>query len=130
MRSIWVRHASAWLSKNMFAQYTYIDEQHKLALTSVIRQQPFVTEAYIAKLYKAARMAENGEKPLEGIAANCMRQKTKDKETWLATATDPNTGIFIQLSQTTGTGMLLAVGKKWVIQGHDPVSNTTQTKLL
>lgn len=114
----------------MFAQYTFIDEQHKLAMTSVIRQQPYVTEAYLAKLYKAARMAENGEKPLEGIAANCLRHKVKDKETWLATATDPSTGIFIQLSQATGSGVMLTVGKKWAIQGHDPVSNTTQTKLL
>lgn len=113
----------------MFAQYTFIEEQHKLALTSVIHQQSYVTEAYLAKLYRAAldtlRPQSKVVPPDGTIAANCI----KTKEATLATATDMNSGVFIQLADT-GKGNMLTVGKKWAIQGFDPISSTTQTKLL
>lgn len=112
----------------MFAQHTFIDEQHKLAMTSVIRQQNYVTEPFLAKLYKAALDAMKPPSktlPVENMAVNCV----KTKEATLATATDLTTGIFVQLADT-GKGNMLTVGKKWAIQGTDPVSNTSVIKLL
>lgn len=111
----------------MFAQYTYIDETHKMAMTSVIRQQTFVTEAFLAKLYKAAleAMKSPGKPPDHHTVVSCV----KSKEATVGTATDMQSGVYVQLADS-GKGNMLTVGKKWAIQGHDSVSNSIAIKLL
>lgn len=115
----------------MFGTHPYIDETHKMAMTSVIRQQTFVTEVFLAKLYKAALDAlknpskQIGTSPDHHTVVSCV----KSKEVVVGTATDMQSGVYVQLANS-GNGNMLTVGKKWAIQGFDQVSNTAAVKLL
>lgn len=112
----------------MFTQHAYIDDSHKPALESVIRQHEVVTEKLIAKLYLVA---------LESFKSEGKLPQPQPSVSWsyvggtdgnaLSSATDEQTGIYVQLAGAKGKLLMLTVGTKWAMQA--PSQHAIATKL-
>jgi hypothetical protein len=114
----------------MFVQHTYIEEPHKSALESTIRQHDGISEPYLAQLYKAALdvymlAGEAVTKP--GLIFSRI---ANDKHV-VASVTDERNGFYMQLAGAlkANQGRQLTFGQKWVMQGKADNLSTTATKL-
>lgn len=111
----------------MFAKYTYIPEDHKVTLRSVIAQHNVVTEPFLAHLYLIALnlFRKTGEKPDSTIYT----QFIEGSNGIVAGATDEKTGIYVQLSGAPGaSSQMLTVGQKWAAQAVLPGMSQIVTK--
>lgn len=113
----------------MFIQHAYIEEPHKAALESTIRQHNGVTEQFLAKLYKSAfdvfTMAEQAP-PAPGLVSS----RIANEKHVIASVTDERSGIYLQLAgeiKKPHMGKQLTLGQKWIMQGS--AASTTATKL-
>jgi hypothetical protein len=113
----------------MFVQHQFIEEQHKAALESTIRQHAGITEPFLAKLYKAAfdvyTQAELAP-PTPGLVFS----RFVNEKHVVASVTDERTGLYLQLAgeiKKPHMGKQLTFGQKWIMQGS--AASTTATKL-
>lgn len=113
----------------MFIQHEFIEEQHKAALESTIRQHNGITEQFLAKLYKAAfdvfTQAEQAP-PQPGLVFS----RIANEKHAVASVTDERSGLYLQLAgeiKKPHTGKQLTMGQKWIMQGS--AASTTATKL-
>lgn len=113
----------------MFVQHNYIEEQHKSALESTIRQHAGVTESYLAKLYKAALELFTTENPAPQPGMIYSRI-TNDKFV-VASVTDERTGNYMQLAGEVKSvqGRQITFGQKWIMEGKSDKLSTSATKL-
>jgi hypothetical protein len=113
----------------MFVQHQFIEEQHKAALESTIRQHAGITEPFLAKLYKAAldvyTLADQAA-PQPGLVFS----RIANEKHVVASVTDERTGTYLQLAgeiKKPNVGKQLTMGQKWIMQGS--AASTTATKL-
>jgi hypothetical protein len=115
----------------MFAQHTFIEETHKPVMESVIRQNNFVTEKLLAKLYGVAHDLYRATEPIE-VTNDVSTSKIVSDKAIVTSATDMQSGIYVQLAgdgKPTATNRQLTVGQKWAMQGKHPTLAQVATKL-
>ena len=97
-----------------FTQYSYIDEPHKPILDKIVDAHPGdVDSRLLAMLYRDAHDSLNGvnAKPASAIS------RFSAGEIQVATATDTETGVYLQLASVVGIARpMLTVGRKWAME--------------
>lgn len=107
----------------MFAQYEFIEEAHKVALESTIRNHHFLTQQLAVKLYKTALDAAKGKVTPE---AGLLVSRVDNAKLALGTCTDTRTGVFVQIVRLADDGqVLLTVGQRWVVESTDAATGTS-----
>jgi hypothetical protein len=116
----------------MFAQSTFIEDTHKPIMESVIRQNNYVNEKLLTRLYAAAWSvySDRNYKPQSSEQLSISRIESKDAV--VAAATDMPSGFYVQLAgdvKPQTTGKQLTVGRKLLMQGRHESLGQVATKL-
>lgn len=107
----------------MFAQYQFIEETHKVALESAVRNHTGLTIPLAAKLYRLALESASTKAGAEhGFAVS----RIDAANYAVGTCTDTRSGIFVQLVIfNADKRRLLTVGTRWVTETTDRATGTT-----
>ena len=113
----------------MFAQYTYIAQQHHVALESCIRTHSVVSginAQLLAKMYKLALDGLTQVVKEDGLFIS----RLTDGNTFLSAVTDSKTGLYIQLATVKGQQTnYLTLGQKWAMEQFSPAHGNVATVL-
>lgn len=116
----------------MFAQHTSIEDSHKPVMESVIRQNNFITEKLMAKLYLTAWSLYQDKSYQPQSSENMSVSRVESKDVVVVAATDMASGFYIQLAgdvKPAAVGKHLTVGRKLAMQGKHATLGQTATKL-
>jgi hypothetical protein len=111
----------------MFEHLGFIPQAHQVALQSAIRNHNMgtgIASTLLGALYKLALDGLAGPVIHKDFYTSTLRDKNGIA---LSTATDPGTGIFVQLAQATGSP-LLTFGQKWAVEGINQIQGNIATK--
>ncbi len=110
----------------MFNHYRHILPEHHVALTSCVRNHVTVTAPLLASLYASAQENLQKAKTQTGLLTSHISAGNMV----IGTATDANTGFFVQLVKLENNEKpLLTVGAKWVVEQFNAAQGNTATKL-
>ncbi len=106
----------------MFNQYSFIPDQHKVALQGVIRHG--VTAHTLVQLYEATLTVLNASDPTKLALTDKLAFSRLVTETHeIAVVTSRETGVYLQLAREKGkTTTFITVGQKWAMEQPSPHS--------
>jgi len=108
----------------MFNQYRFIEETHKIALESAIRNHAVLTAALAARLYRNAYTSITEVKAAHD--AGFMISRVETPQFTMGTCTCSRTGLFIQLVQIKDTRhLMLTLGSRWAMETSDAATGTS-----
>lgn len=108
----------------MFNQYRFIEETHKIALESAIRNHTVLTAPLAARLYQNAHRAATEAKA--GHDSGFLISRVENPQVVIGTCTDTRTGLFIQLVQIRESKhLMLTLGSRWIVETSDAATGTT-----
>jgi hypothetical protein len=116
----------------MFAQSTFIEDTHKPIMESVIRQNNYVNEKLMTRLYAAAWALYTDRNWKAQSSDNLSLSRIESKEAVVAAATDMLSGFYVQLAgdvKPQTVGKQLTVGRKLLMQGKHESLGQMATKL-
>lgn len=109
----------------MFTHHKFIHEGHQTALASAVRRYMPGKEVRLAALYQVAAATLNGD-PMP-MSKGILTSKLTDPNVLVATATDEESGVYVQLARLPKVGRpLLTLGQKWSTEMPPQGAESTQ----
>ena len=111
----------------MFGHLAYIPQAHQVALATAIHNHNLgtgINPALLGTLYKLALDGLARPTQAEGVFTSTLATE----QAVLSTATDAETGIYVQLAQiSTQPSPFLTLGQKWAMEGKNQVQGNFAT---
>lgn len=120
-------NATVLAIKSIMFENPEISERHKVALErGLMSHRSTVDQILVSDLYCAAKAVTFGNKA--SVNANFNVNIVKSKEAVVGTATDSQTGLYVQLAMIDDSkNLLLTFGQKWAAEGKAGVGQSGLT---